>query len=41
VKKAIALGLFYIKGDFYLGEFIDSLKNALELINSIEGMSIT
>jgi hypothetical protein len=31
VTKSIALAMLYVKGDYYLGEYIAALKHALEL----------
>jgi hypothetical protein len=31
VVKSVALAMLYVKGDFYLNEFVTALKHALEL----------
>lgn len=31
ITKSITLAMLYVKGDYYLGEFITALKNALEM----------
>lgn len=31
IKKSIALAILYVKGDYYLNEYISALKQALEM----------
>jgi hypothetical protein len=35
VRKSIALAMLYVKGDYYLKEFVTALKHALELAGSV------
>jgi len=41
VSKSIALAMLYVKGDYYLNEFISALKNAIELAMPIEDVNMS
>jgi hypothetical protein len=38
--KSIALAMLYVKGDYYLNEFINALKHAIDLALPMDQMSI-